>query len=90
LAEYQKAPRVTRDRLYIEAIEQVYSRSAKVIIDTDGSGNLMYLPLDKLLNRSGIDLPDASANRSSSSLGTSSRSAEADDPESGRERGTRQ
>ena len=90
LAEYQKAPRVTRDRLYIEAIEQVYSRSAKVIIDTDGSGNLMYLPLDQLLKRSGIDLPDASANRSSSSLGTSSRSAEADDPESGRERGTRQ
>jgi membrane protease subunit HflK len=90
LAEYQKAPRVTRDRLYIEAIEQVYSRSAKVIIDTDGSGNLMYLPLDKLLQRSGVDLPNASANRSSSSLGTSSRSAEADDPESGRERGTRQ
>jgi len=90
LAEYQKAPRVTRDRLYIEAIEQVYSRSAKVIIDTDGSGNLMYLPLDKLLQRSGVDLPNASANRSSSSLGTSSRSAEADDPEAGRERGTRQ
>ena len=90
LAEYQKAPRVTRDRLYIEAIEQVYSRSAKVIIDTEGSGSLMYLPLDQLLKRSGINLPDASANRSSSSLGTSSRSAEADDPESGRERGTRQ
>jgi membrane protease subunit HflK len=90
LAEYQKAPRVTRDRLYIEAIEQVYSRSAKVIIDTEGSGSLMYLPLDQLLKRSGINLPDASANRSSSSLGTSSRSAEADDPDSGRERGTRQ
>ena len=90
LAEYEKAPRVTRDRLYIEAIEQVYSRSAKVIIDTDGSGSLMYLPLDQLLQRSGINLPDASANRSSSSLGTSSRSAEADNPESGRERGTRQ
>lgn len=90
LTEYQKAPRVTRDRLYIEAIEEVYSRSSKILIDADGSGNLMYLPMDQLLKRSGIDLPDSSANRSSSSQGTSSRSAEAEQTESGRERGTRQ
>jgi len=89
LAEYQKAPRVTRDRLYIEAIEEVYSRSSKVLIDTDGSGNLMYLPMDQLLKRSGIDLPDSGTNRSSSSQGTSSRSAEAEEIDSGRERGTR-
>ena len=88
LTEYQKAPRVTRDRLYIEAIEDIYSRSAKVLIDADGSGNLMYLPMDQLLKRSGIDLPDAS--RSSSSLGTSSRAADSASPDSGRERGTRQ
>jgi len=50
LAEYQKAPRVTRDRLYIEAIEEVYGKANKVIIDTDGSGNLLYLPMDRLLN----------------------------------------
>jgi membrane protease subunit HflK len=48
-AEYVKAPRVTRDRLYIDAIEEVYSRSNKVIIDSNGSGNLLYLPIDKLI-----------------------------------------
>jgi len=39
LTEYQKAPQVTRERLYINAIEEVYGRSNKVFIDTDGSGN---------------------------------------------------
>jgi membrane protease subunit HflK len=57
LAEYQKAPRVTRDRLYIEAVEQVYSSAAKVLIDTDGSGNLLYLPLNEIMQRSGIKIP---------------------------------
>ena len=45
LTEYQKAPQVTRDRLYLEAIEEVYSNSNKVIIDSEGDGNLLYLPL---------------------------------------------
>ncbi len=49
LAEYQRAPRVTRDRLYIEAIEEVYGNSNKVIVDSENSGNLMYLPLDQLM-----------------------------------------
>ena len=49
LTEYQKAPRVTRDRLYIEAVEQVYRNSNKVILDSQGSGNLLYLPIDKLI-----------------------------------------
>ena len=73
LTEYQKAPRVTRDRLYIEAIEEVYGRSAKVIMDTQGSGNLLYLPLDKSLNRSGIQLPNAEGNRASRFAETPSR-----------------
>lgn len=54
LAEYQKAPRVTRDRLYIEAVEQVYGNSNKVILDSENSGNLMYLPLDKLMQGGGM------------------------------------
>ncbi|MGB5489914.1 MAG: FtsH protease activity modulator HflK [Woeseiaceae bacterium] len=53
LTEYQKAPRVTRDRLYIEAIEEVYGNSAKVIVDSEGSGNLMYLPLDQIMKQEG-------------------------------------
>lgn len=51
LAEYQAAPRVTRERLYIEAIENVYQNSSKVFIDTEGNGNLLYLPIDKLTDR---------------------------------------
>ena len=53
LAEYLKAPRVTRERLYIDAIEEVFSRSNKVFLDSDGSGNLLYLPLDQMINRGG-------------------------------------
>lgn len=50
LAEYKKAPRVTRDRLYIEAVEEVYGNSNKIILDSEGSGNLLYLPIDQLVN----------------------------------------
>jgi membrane protease subunit HflK len=53
LAEYQKAPEVTRERLYIEAVEAVYGNANKVILDADGGGNLLYLPLDKLMGGSG-------------------------------------
>ena len=52
LVEYQKAPGVTRKRLYIDAIEEVYGRSNKVILDSEGSGNLLYLPIGELLKRS--------------------------------------
>ncbi len=51
LTEYEKAPQVTRQRLYLEAIEDVYANSAKILLDADGSGNLIYLPVDKLLEQ---------------------------------------
>lgn len=51
LDEYKKAPRVTRDRLYLDAIESVYGSANKVIIDSDSSGNLIYLPLDRLIDQ---------------------------------------
>ena len=66
LTEYRKAPRVTRDRLYLDAIEEVYSRSAKVILDSDGSGNLIYLPVDQLIKRAGTLPLDASGRETSS------------------------
>ena len=47
--EYNKAPQVTRDRLYIEAMQQIMSSVSKVIIDQKGGNNLLYLPLDKLM-----------------------------------------
>jgi membrane protease subunit HflK len=53
LAEYQKAPQVTRDRLYLDAVESVLSNTNKVIIDVEGGNNLMYLPLDKLIDQDG-------------------------------------
>jgi membrane protease subunit HflK len=49
LAEYRKAPSVTRKRLYLESIESVLSSTAKLIIDAEKSGNITYLPLDRLL-----------------------------------------
>jgi membrane protease subunit HflK len=50
-AEYQRAPAVTRERLYLETMEQVLGSSTKVIVDTKGTGNMVYLPLDKLLEQ---------------------------------------
>ena len=51
LKEYAKAPEVTRERMYIDAIEYVYGNSNKVLLDAKGSGNLLYLPLDKLMGK---------------------------------------
>ncbi len=51
LAEYQRAPEVTRQRLYIDAMESVLSNSSKVFMDSDSGNSLMYLPIDKLLER---------------------------------------
>lgn len=49
LSEYKKAPEVTRKRLYIDAVESVMTNTSKVIIDVESGNNLMYLPLDKLM-----------------------------------------
>jgi len=52
LTEYQKAPAVTRDRLYIDTMKQVYSNVTKVMVDSRSGSNLLYLPLDKLIQQS--------------------------------------
>ncbi|HZF27452.1 MAG TPA: FtsH protease activity modulator HflK [Steroidobacteraceae bacterium] len=52
LSAYQKAPDVTRQRLYIETVETVLGRSRKVFLDTKSGGNVLYLPIDKLLDKS--------------------------------------
>ena len=49
LTEYSKAPEVTRSRMYLETLQQIYANTSKVMIDAKGSGNLLYLPLDKLM-----------------------------------------
>ncbi len=51
--EYAKAPEVTRSRMYLETMQQVYSSTSKVMVDAKGQGNLLYLPLDKLMHAAG-------------------------------------
>ncbi len=56
-AEYQKAPAVTRDRLYIDTMREVYSNVSKVMVDSRTNSNLLYLPLDKLMQQAGAGAP---------------------------------
>src|SRR5690606_15135691 len=51
LAEYQNAPRVTRERLYIETIERVMGNASKVMVDVEGGNNMLYLPLDRMIQQ---------------------------------------
>ncbi len=51
LAEYQKAPQVTRDRMYLDAMSGIYTNVTKVLVDTKAGSNLLYLPLDKLMQQ---------------------------------------
>ena len=53
LSEYEKAPEVTRKRLYLDAVEEVMANSSKIMMDVEGGNNMMYLPLDKLMEARG-------------------------------------
>ena len=53
LGEYQKAPQVTRERMYLDAMQEIYSGVNKVFIDSRAAGNLLYLPIDKLMQSAG-------------------------------------
>ncbi|MDX1341294.1 FtsH protease activity modulator HflK [Reinekea sp. G2M2-21] len=52
LAEYEKAPDITRQRLYLNTIEEIYAKSSKVLLDVENGNNMMYLPLDQLRKNS--------------------------------------
>lgn len=71
LEEYAKAPRVTRDRLYIEAMQQVFSNTSKVMVAGNDSGNLLYLPLDKLMAAGGVTAADPAPRREQSNTNSS-------------------
>lgn len=59
LTEYERAPAITRERLYLDSLESVMSGTTKVMIDADGSNSLMYLPIDQLLkNKPNVSLDD--------------------------------
>ena len=75
LAEYQKAPQVTRDRMYLETMQQIYSNATKVIVDSRQGSNMLYLPLDKLMQNAGSHAaaaPVAAPAAASSSAATTS------------------
>ena len=61
LTEYQKAPQVTRDRMYLDAMAQIYGNVTKVLVDSKQGSNLMYLPLDKIMQQSAADSNAAAA-----------------------------
>jgi membrane protease subunit HflK len=63
LVEYQKAPAVTRDRMYLDTMQQIFANTTKVMVDARTGNNLLYLPLDKLIAQSAAG--DASATRGS-------------------------
>ena len=52
LAEYEKAPQVTRERMYLDTMQQVLSATSKVLVDQKGGQNLLYLPLDRIMQLS--------------------------------------
>ncbi len=74
LTEYQRAPEVTRQRLYLETVEEVLANTSKVLVTgKEGQNNLLYLPLDKMVERRNTSSPvsDGSGNSSSRSVSSS-------------------
>ncbi|GAB2708921.1 FtsH protease activity modulator HflK [Aliiglaciecola aliphaticivorans] len=61
LPQYEAAPEVTRQRIYLETMEQVYQNTTKIMVDNKGSGNMMYLPLDKILESQSTQAPKANS-----------------------------
>jgi len=68
LVEYNKAPQVMRDRMYIDTMQQMLTSTSKILLDAKGGGNLLYLPLDKIMQMSAGALPEAAASASKQTL----------------------
>ncbi len=98
LAEYQKAPQVTRDRMYLDTMQQIYGNVTKVLVDSRQGANLLYLPLDKILQlpaSGGADAavpmtaPPVPAPAGAALPGTASADSRSRDTSRSRERDTR-
>jgi len=94
LAEYQKAPGVTRDRIYIDTMQQIFSSVTKVMVDSHNNSNLLYLPLDKLIQQSGatpvpVPVVPATPTPESSSAGSGSADIRLRDGQRSRDRDAR-
>ena len=91
LTEYERAPKVTRERLYLDAIESVFSNTNKVLIDNDNGNSLMYLPIDRLIDKE-INRKSGTSNSTFNNLIDEQRSSSANDLQNnlkGRLRGVR-
>lgn len=64
LVEYQKAPVVTRDRIYLETMQQIFTSTTKLMVDTKNNSNLLYLPLDKIIHQSEASASGKAPNQS--------------------------
>jgi membrane protease subunit HflK len=82
LPEYQKAPQVMRDRMYTDTMQQIYSNVTKVLVDSKQGSNLLYLPLDKIMQQvtqvtpPGMDVPATPTNAASNGTVDTTRSRE--------------
>jgi len=91
LAEYERAPKVTRDRLYLETVESVLSSTSKIMIDVEGGNNLMYVPLEAMLRNQGAASGGTSlGSRDSTSFVTSENDSITGFDSDRRSRGSRQ
>ena len=96
LVEYQKAPGVTRDRMYLEAMQQIFTSTTKVMVDTKANNSMIYLPLDKLIAQTAAESaaaltppPAASTTESIPALDSSRLNDRSRDSRSSRERESR-
>lgn len=78
VSEYQKAPVVTRDRMYLETMQQIFANTTKLMVDSRTGNNLLYLPLDKLISQTGTSGSDADVSRAVSSSGSSATGSSAE------------
>lgn len=72
LEQYEKAPRVTRERLYLETMEYILSNSNKVVVDVEGGNSMFYVPLEQFLKQRGVEIPPTDTNSSGSNNQSSS------------------
>ncbi|WP_082876800.1 FtsH protease activity modulator HflK [Hydrogenophaga crassostreae] len=92
LAEYQKAPQVTRDRMYVDSMQQIYGSVTKVMVDSKSGSNLLYLPLDKIMQmtgQSGTPSPSVSSAPVAATTAQQRTSNDTDNPARSRERESR-
>ena len=89
LTEYKRAPKITRERLYLDAIGDVMSNSSKILLDIDESNPLLYLPLEQMMGAVGANLPQSGSSYSPTQSGAGPQNSQSRSNSRSRERGSR-